>query len=283
MNASDRPYVSVVVAVRNGAATIQRCLDSVFGQTFAAWELIVIDGGSSDGTQDLLELNTGRIRYWVSEPDRGIYHAWNKALVETRGAWICFLGADDRFHHPDVLQRMAEPLTAAEGKYRIAYGSVNKVDASGHVLSTEVHPWSSVRGEFRKRMAIPHQAVFHHRSLFDRHGHFDERYRIGGDYEILLRELVEHDALFVPDLIVVDMATGGLSERPESRATMLRESHRARRTHGLIRQPDALSFTLFRASSRAWLSRAFGPRVADAAAGVYRFAARKRRPPTRRG
>jgi glycosyltransferase involved in cell wall biosynthesis len=277
-----RPYISVVVAVRNGAATLQRCLDSVFDQAFEEWELIVIDGGSSDGTQDILERNARRIHYSVSEPDRGIYHAWNKALPETRGAWLCFLGADDRLHRPDVLQRMAGRLMAAEGSFRVVYGSVNVVDASGLVLSTVGLPWPAVRGEFLDHMAVPHQAVFHHRSLFDRNGRFDERYRISGDYELLLRELVEHDAMFVPDLIIADMGSGGLSDRPETRFTLAREFHHARRTHGLTRQPELLSLALWRLRSRAWLSRAFGPRVTDSVVGAYRFVARKPRQPTYR-
>jgi glycosyltransferase involved in cell wall biosynthesis len=281
---ADPPLFSVIVAVRNGAATIQRCFDSVFGQTFKEWELIVIDGGSSDGTQDLLARNAGRIHYWVSEPDRGIYHAWNKALAEARGTWICFLGADDRFHDRNVLQRMAGPLVSAQGAYRVAYGGVNRVDGSGHVLSRHGLPWSSVRADFRKYMAIPHQAVFHDRTLFDRHGQFDERYRISGDYELLLRELVEHDALFVPDLIVVDMSAGGLSDRPERRATLLRESQRARRAHGLAGRSEGfwLSLRLIRASFRAWLTRVFGQRVSDWVAGVYLFVVRKPKKPGRR-
>jgi glycosyltransferase involved in cell wall biosynthesis len=276
------PYVSVVVAVRNGAATLQRCLDSLFDQAFDAWELIVIDGGSSDGTQDILVRNAPRIHYSVSEPDRGIYHAWNKALPAARGAWLCFLGADDQLHHPDVLQRMAGRLMAAEGSFRVVYGSVNVVDRSGRVLSTVGQPWPAVRSEFLDHMAVPHQAVFHHRSLFDRNGRFDERYRISGDYEFLLRELVEHDAMFVPDLIIADMGSGGLSDRPETSFTLAREFHHARRTHGLTRQPELLSLALWRLRSRAWLSRAFGPRVTDSVVGAYRFVARKPRQPTYR-
>jgi glycosyltransferase involved in cell wall biosynthesis len=271
----DRPFISVVIAVRNGAATLQRCLESVFVQTFLGWELVVIDGGSSDGTQDLLESYSGRIHYSVSEPDTGIYQAWNKALPETRGTWICFLGADDRFARPDVLELMAEPLTAADESVRVVYGSVNVVDESGVVLSTVGRPWPSVRAAFRDHMAIPHQGVFHHSSLFDRHGRFDEAYRICGDYEFLLRELVDHDASFVPDLVVVCMASGGLSSRLGSLPTVARELDRARRGHGLTRQPEVLSFRLWRAICRVWLTRAFGPRVAELAAGAYRFVARK--------
>jgi glycosyltransferase involved in cell wall biosynthesis len=277
-----RPYVSVVIAVRNGAATLQRCLDSLFEQAFEAWEVIVIDGGSSDGTQQVIERNASRIHYSVSEPDRGIYHAWNKALPVARGAWLCFLGADDQLHLPDVLQRIAGRLMAAEGSFRVVYGSVNVVDWSGRVLSTVGQPWPVVRSDFLDHMAVPHQAVFHHRSLFERNGRFDERYRISGDYELLLRELVDHDALFVPDLIVADMGSGGLSDRPETSFTLAREFHRARRTHGLTRQSELLSPALWRLRSRAWLSQAFGPGVTDSVVGAYRFVARKpRQPPYR--
>ena len=75
---------------------------------------------------------------------------------------------------------------------------------------------------------------------------FDEQYRISGDYEMLRRELLDHDALFVPDLVAVEMGAGGLSGRPESRAIMEREFYRARRAHGLTRQPELLSFGLLR-------------------------------------
>src|SRR5690606_34585060 len=97
------PRFSVVISVFNGAKTLQKCLDSVAGQTYAARELIVIDGGSTDGTQQILRHNAGRLAYWVSEPDRGTYHAWNKALAQASGDWSCFLGADDYLWEPATL------------------------------------------------------------------------------------------------------------------------------------------------------------------------------------
>jgi glycosyltransferase involved in cell wall biosynthesis len=252
----------------------------VFEQSLEAVELIVIDGGSTDGTQDVLASNAGRIKYWVSERDSGIYNAWNKALAKARGTWILFLGADDRLHDPKVLERLVEPLTAAQAEYRVVYGVVERVNESGNVLSSHGAPWPSVREEFRKGMAIPHQGVFHHRTLFDCNGKFDERYRISGDYELLLRELVEHDALFLPD-VVVDMGAGGLSDKPEHVLTLVRESQRARRAHGLMSQPETFWFSLsmIRASIRNWLTRTFGQRAADRALDLYLFVLRRPRPP----
>ena len=91
------PLISIIVAVYNGEKTLQRCIDSVFSQTYPHKELIIIDGGSTDGTVDILQTNNDKITYWKSEPDNGIYQAWNKALDHAKSDWICFLGSDDYF------------------------------------------------------------------------------------------------------------------------------------------------------------------------------------------
>lgn len=75
-----KPLISVIVAVYNGEKTLQHCIDSVSNQAYPHKELIIIDGGSTDGTVDILRADNDKIAYWESEPDKGIYHAWNKAL-----------------------------------------------------------------------------------------------------------------------------------------------------------------------------------------------------------
>ena len=96
------PKISIIVAVYNSKKTLQRCIDSVFSQTYPHKELIIIDGGSTDGTVDILRANNDKITYWKSEPDNGIYQAWNKALDHAKSDWICFLGADDYLWKPKV-------------------------------------------------------------------------------------------------------------------------------------------------------------------------------------
>lgn len=269
------PKITVIIAVRNGAATLQRALDSVFEQTYEHVELIVIDGASTDGTAAMIERNAARIAYWESKPDRGIYHAWNKALDHASGDWICFLGADDRLHAPAVLERMGSALQGDLQRHRVAYGLVRVVDQDGSTRMTVGGPWADVRDDFRKRMSIPHQATMHHRSLFDRHGRFNQRYRICGDYEFLLREVLVHEPLFVHDLVLVDMGTGGLSSDPMNSLTMTREFHRARFQHGLERVPEWRSFRVIRAVLHAWLTRLFGRRTADTVGNAYRFIVRR--------
>ena len=95
MNDKCTPLVSIIIAVYNGANTLQDCLDSIKQQTYQNIELIIIDGGSTDATIDVLNEYDAQISYWISEPDDGIYNAWNKGVVQAKGEWICFLGADE--------------------------------------------------------------------------------------------------------------------------------------------------------------------------------------------
>ena len=265
------PVISVVVATLNAAATLTRCLASVLEQRYDAVELVVMDGGSTDGTRSILQQHDDRIAYWESAPDRGLYHAWNKALPRTTGQWICFLGADDRLAAPEVLRRVSSALLADEGRHLVAYGSVLVVDADGRRLRRVGRPWAEVRKQFLgEGMTIPHQGTFHHRGLFERHGPFDERFRIAGDYELLLRELVHGEPLYIPGLIVTEMTTGGLSDRPDMALRVATEIHRARQLHGLTRLPAALSLPIIRMRTRAWLTRRFGRRVADVVVAIYR-------------
>src|SRR5665647_574950 len=100
------PLITIIVAVYNGAKTLQRCVDSVSDQTYLNKELIIIDGGSKDGTIDILMANNDKITYWQSEPDSGIYNAWNKALGHANGDWIYFLGSDDYLWKSNVFEEI---------------------------------------------------------------------------------------------------------------------------------------------------------------------------------
>ncbi|MBI5006900.1 MAG: glycosyltransferase [Nitrosomonadales bacterium] len=227
-----QPLISVIVAVYNGDRTLQQCIDSFARQTYANKELIVIDGGSRDGTVGLIKANQGRIGYWISEPDRGIYNAWNKGLKQAKGEWICFLGADDSFRDERVLEHMAGALQALPPQVRIAYGRIMLVDADGKDLHCIGEPWQEARERFRQIMSIPHPGMMHRRTLFDEAGYFDESYRIAGDYELLLRELKTGEAHYIPDVVTVAMMQGGISSDPANGLLAMQEMRRAQRLHG---------------------------------------------------
>jgi glycosyltransferase involved in cell wall biosynthesis len=255
------PRITVIVAVRNGAATLQHALDSVFEQTYEDVELVIMDGASTDGTRAILERNSSRIGYWASEPDRGIFDAWNKALGHATGDWICFLGADDRLHAPDVMARVADALEADGGAHRVAFGDLDRYRSDGTVSHRRHRPWNARRRRrFRRGEMIPHPSTFHHRSLFELHGLFDDSFAIAGDFEYLLRELLDHGPLYIP-VVITDMGAGGVSERPGMRSVVAREVYRARYMHGIVTTPAWRSPQLQRRLARLWVEQHM-PRLA---------------------
>jgi glycosyltransferase involved in cell wall biosynthesis len=232
------PRFTIIVAVYNGAETLARCIESVARQTYPNRELIVMDGGSTDGTVAILEANAAHLAYWESQSDRGIYHAWNKGLARATGDWICFLGADDRFWDDRVLECLAARLPNASTGPRIVYGQVAVVSKQGAVLHHLGKPWEEAGPEFTRQMSIPHSGTLHHRAVFAEHGVFDESFRIAADYDLMLRELPARPALFVPDVVTIAFQHGGLSNTPSAMAAMLGELARIRKKHGL---PDPLA------------------------------------------
>lgn len=219
--------ISVVVPVLNNRATLRRCLDSVLGQRGGSVELVVVDGGSTDGSVDILREYGDRLRNWESRPDGGVYPAFNRGVRRAKGDWLYFLGSDDWLWSKDVMQDMAPHLAAAYPQYRVVYGQIAYVNQRSETLLLQGEPWARFRRHFLQGHIIPHQAVFHHRSLFDEHGLFNEEFRVAGDYEFLLRELKQRPAQFVPGIIVAAYQYGGGSGVSENWLRVLRERRRA--------------------------------------------------------
>jgi glycosyltransferase involved in cell wall biosynthesis len=198
--------VSVIVATLNSAGTLGACIDSVSAQEGVSVELLVIDGGSSDGTVQILEANDASIAYWVSEPDRGVYHAWNKALERATGRWVCFLGADDRLAGSGTLRTLVDlgdrtdvDLICSRVRYRAS-------EKTGSSVVGQPWDWSKMT----RFMCVAHPGLLHRRSLFNRFGRFSEEYRIAGDYEYLLRLGDRVTTAFLEE-VTVDVGGAGLS------------------------------------------------------------------------
>ena len=202
---TELPLVTVITAVYNMELRIAGCVESVLRQDYPNIEHIVIDGCSSDGTVDILRRYSNQIALWQSELDDGLYYAWNKGLIEARGEWICFLGADDEFLPDAVSNYMAFATRNPSAEY---LGSkVEVVDPSGYKRIWG-RPWTWKR--FQTRMTWLHAGSMHRRSLFDRLGVYDVSYKTVADYEFLLRAGPQLKAAYMPVLTVV-MRTGGIS------------------------------------------------------------------------
>lgn len=256
------PRLSLIIAVRNGAATLPDCLDSIRQQTYGNLELIVVDGASTDATVEILRQRDDAIDHWISEPDRGIHHAWNKGLARASGDWIGFLGADDYLWSAAAVETLARHLPAGQTpRPRVVYGQVAVVNGAGEILYVVGDDWSQAGPRFRQVMTLPHPGLLHHRSLFEDFGPFDESYRIAGDYELLLRELKQGAAHFVESAgIVVGMRVGGISSRPEQSLRQLLEVRHAQKRHGLAMPGRHWLAALARVCIRLTLWRMLGER-----------------------
>jgi glycosyltransferase involved in cell wall biosynthesis len=218
----DCPLVSVVTVIFNGHPYVQGCLESVLQQDYPNIEHIVIDGGSTDDTLDVLRRYDDRLAFWKSEPDHGVYDAWNKGLRETHGEWVCFLGVDDEFLPGAVSAYMALAAKNPEAEYLSS--RVKWAHPSGHV-HTIGSPW--IWNRFRKMMCTAHVGSMHRRSLYDRLGSYDTSYCSAADYELLLRARDQLKAAFMPTTTVI-MRAGGVSDD----TTALVEAKRAKITAG---------------------------------------------------
>ena len=176
------PTISVITVCYNAASVIQRTIASVEEQTHPDIEYIVVDGGSKDGTQDIVRSHSLRIARFTSEKDAGIYDAMNKGVAMATGDFLFFLNADDVFCDKNVIADIAAAATAEPGA-DILYGNVMYASAS-QVRRRSFH-WVTPRNIFFGD--LNHQAVFARRQLFQSIGGFDLSYPINADYDWLLR------------------------------------------------------------------------------------------------
>ena len=207
------PLLSVITATFNAAVQLPFTVASLREQTFRNFEWIVIDGGSTDGTQGLLRDTEDMLSYWASEPDSGIYDAWNKGCARARGEWLMFLGAGDVLASPGVFEGFL-PTLAVSGKLcPLVYGRALLLSAQDRQPLDELGlPWSQLRGKWEiGRPALPpHGATFHHCSLFVDQAPFDTRYRIAADSKMLLGAISSAPPVYV-DCVVVGIPIGGVS------------------------------------------------------------------------
>lgn len=214
------PTISIITVVFNGAKTLRATIDSIVPQLSDDVEYIVIDGGSSDGTQDIITRYANHLAYWSSEPDGGIYDAWNKGLARASGRYISFIGADDVL----LLDAIRVYLNSTRQWPEIEYWSSKVV--LGHMAGRVIgQKWRWRR--FRRYMTVAHVGSLHRRDLFDRFGTYDTSYRIAGDYEFLLRAGASLKTGFV-DQVTVLMGKEGVSNKFVLQA--LAETARAKRS-----------------------------------------------------
>lgn len=216
------PKFSVITVTYNAAAVLEDTIQSVITQTYHHVEYIIVDGGSTDGTLDIVAQYRDRIATVVSEPDKGLYDAMNKGMRLATGDYLCFLNAGDSFHEDDTLQSIAHSLTG-NALPDVIYGQTELVDSEGHFvrmrrLSAPEHlNWKS----FRQGMLVCHQAFFAKRALAEP---YDLRYRFSADFDWCIRVMKRAQTLHNTHLTLIDYLEEGMTTR--NRRASLRERFR---------------------------------------------------------
>lgn len=193
--------LSIITINYNNCDGLKKTIDSVVTQTFSDFEYVVIDGGSTDGSVEVIKEYADRIDYWVSERDKGIYNAMNKGAFAANGDYLLFLNSGDVLCTPLVLQQVLGSHLDAD----IVCGNI--VTNSGGGLKAPEH----ITMEYFINGSLPHPSSFIKRKLFDEHP-YDEQFRISGDWEFFLYHLVVKNVSY--QKISVDVSvfdTSGIS------------------------------------------------------------------------
>jgi glycosyltransferase involved in cell wall biosynthesis len=171
--------VTIITVVLNGEKYLERTIQSVASQTYENVEYVIIDGGSTDGTVDIIKKYESVIDHWISEPDHGIYNAMNKGIDLARGEWVNFLGAGDCFYERTTLEtvflREWHDIAMLYGDHQIVYeGSLSEIQKAGDVKSL----WQG--------MVFAHASLFSKTHLMKEYS-FDTAYRISSDYDFIYK------------------------------------------------------------------------------------------------
>jgi glycosyltransferase involved in cell wall biosynthesis len=241
------PLVSVITVNLNDAEGLRKTLQSVAGQDFADKELIVIDGGSTDGSLDVIRTFASSITRWTSEVDQGIYDAQNKGIALANGDYCLFLNSGDHLATPHVLSAVFQEPPEAD----ILYGNMI-IDYGGGTTRLGRMP-RRITLEHMIGDTLWHPVSFIRRSLFDRFGGYDLRFRMVADYAFFLRMLlVEKVRYSHTGVTVAVFNTGGISSQAKYRGLQLEERRRAQE---LYFPPSVIDRALHRYRRKYLLTR----------------------------
>lgn len=203
--------VTIITVNYNNSHGLERTINSVALQSYSDMEYIIIDGGSTDKSVDIIKRNESVVSFWVSEKDNGIYNAMNKGIGFAHGEYLLFLNSGDYFVDRNVLSKIFDNgLNVNEdlliGRQRFIDIKTNKIGISPRLHVEEIDM------EFFLSSTLPHQATFIKRSLFDVCGGYDETYRVCADWVFWVKSIVENKCTMrILPFAVSYMEGGGVS------------------------------------------------------------------------
>jgi len=201
--------ISVISVNFNNKSGLERTIESVLGQDYKNLEYIIIDGGSNDGSEELIQKVRMQLAHWVSEPDRGIYHAMNKGIKASKGEYLLFLNSGDTFYSSNSVTRLLDGNSAD-----LIYGDL-LIIANGQTEERRYPERISFR--YLLEASLPHPATLIRSKLFDNVGLFREDLKIVSDWDFFIKAIVKYNCTYqhVPYLIS-NFELDGLSSDPEN-------------------------------------------------------------------
>jgi len=196
--------LSIITVNLNNVKGLQQTIDSVLCQTWTDFEWLIIDGGSTDGSRELIDITASscnKISFWCSEPDKGIYNAMNKGIVKAKGDYILFLNSGDILVDSDVFKEVKIHLN---GDYDFIIGLIQGLDY--HIKKQFVAMEHLYEG------TLPHQASFISKKCFKKYGLYNETFKIVSDWEFFLKALLNGgSSIKFIDYTISSMQEGGIS------------------------------------------------------------------------
>ncbi len=198
--------VSIITISYNNARGLLRTIESVLSQTYTDYEYIIIDGGSSDESKQIIESYGDKIVYWVSEPDNGVYHAMNKGIAVATGEYLHFLNSGDSYATPNILEktftkRYTEPLLRGiqicdYGTHQVRWENLGNREVTLYDMFVNT---------------MLHQATFIRHDMFDKYGRYDETLKIVSDWKFFFQTILGGEKTAFLDLDVVIFEMEGIS------------------------------------------------------------------------
>jgi glycosyltransferase involved in cell wall biosynthesis len=216
------PTVTIITACYNSAKTIEQTMQSVADQTYPNIEYIVVDGASTDNTLNIIEGYNTIIAKLITEPDNGIYEAFNKGITAATGDIIYFLNSDDYLFNRTAIEDIAL-LFAKNEHLSFIYSNVVAFDEKTNYQFVDGKKMTL--DHFKRGDMCPHQGIFVKRELFQKYGLFDENYRIAADYEFVIKcfKNEPEESIQYVNQTVAFFRAGGISSNPQTQQEFQRE------------------------------------------------------------
>lgn len=221
------PTFSVITVTYNAEKVLEGTIESVLSQTYPHVEYIIIDGASKDSTLTIVEKYRPHIDTFISEPDKGLYDAMNKAIALATGEYLCFLNAGDSFHNENTLQQMIDSIKG-DVLPDVLYGETALVDSTNQFIrmrrlsAPEALTWKS----FKQGMLVCHQAFVAKRTLVEP---YDLRYRYSADFDWCIRVMKKASTLHHTHTTLIDYLEEGVTTH--NRKASLNERFRIMAKH----------------------------------------------------